>query len=55
MNYSPQFGILLDMVGDKDLQIFKERNSVEYAPDVVEYVWGIARELEISEFRDQVK
>ena len=55
VNYSPQFGILLDMVGDKDLQIFKERNSVEYAPDVVEYVWGIARELEISEFRDQVK
>ncbi|MFN3135033.1 MAG: M28 family peptidase, partial [Candidatus Kryptonium sp.] len=32
-----------------------ERNSVEYAPDVVEYVWDIAQELGISEFKDQVK
>ncbi|CUS96522.1 Peptidase family M28 [Candidatus Kryptobacter tengchongensis] len=55
VNYLPQFGILLDMVGDKELQIFKESNSVKYAPDVVNYVWGIARELGISEFRDEIK
>jgi Zn-dependent M28 family amino/carboxypeptidase len=54
-NYLPQFGILLDMVGDKDLQIFKEENSMKYAPDVVNYVWSIARELGISEFKDQIK
>jgi len=54
-NYIPQFGILLDMVGDKDLQIFKEENSMKYAPDVVNYVWSIAREIGISEFKDAVK
>lgn len=54
-NYNPQFGILLDMVGDKDLQIYKEGNSVRYAPDVVNYVWGIARELGIHEFKDEIK
>ncbi len=54
-NYLPQFGILLDMVGDKDLQIFKERNSMRYAPDVVNYVWSIAREIGISEFKDEIK
>ncbi len=54
-NYNPQFGILLDMVGDKDLQIFKEENSVRYAPDIANYVWSIARELGISEFKDAIK
>ncbi len=43
------------MVGDKDLQIFKEENSMKYAPDVVNYVWSIARELGINEFKDQIK
>ncbi len=54
-NYNPQFGILLDMIGDKDLQIFKEENSMKYAPDVVNYVWSIASELGISEFKEAIK
>ncbi len=54
-NYIPQFGILLDMVGDKNLEIYKEENSVRYAPDVVNYVWSIARELGINEFKESVK
>lgn len=54
-NYLPQFGILLDMVGDKELEIYKEENSVKYAPDVVNYVWSIARELGIYEFKESVK
>ena len=54
-NYVPQFGILLDMVGDKDLEIYKEENSMRYAPDVVNYVWSIARELGFSEFKESVK
>ncbi len=41
----PTYGILLDMVGDKDLQIYKETNSVYAAPEMVEKVWRIAGEL----------
>lgn len=41
----PTYGILLDMVGDKDLQIYKEVNSVLAAPQLVERVWRIAGEL----------
>lgn len=39
------YGILLDMVGDKNLKIHKEENSVNAAPDVVEKVWAAAKEL----------
>ncbi|MGQ9488894.1 MAG: M28 family peptidase [Armatimonadota bacterium] len=41
----PTYGILLDMVGDKDLQIYKETNSVYAAPELVEKVWRMAGEL----------
>ena len=41
----PTYGILLDMVGDKDLQIYKEVNSVYAAPQLVEKVWRTAGEL----------
>ncbi|MEN6357231.1 MAG: M28 family peptidase [Armatimonadota bacterium] len=39
------YGILLDMVGDKDLQIPKEQKSVSAASDVVEKVWSMADKL----------
>lgn len=41
----PTYGILLDMVGDADLQIYKETNSVMAAPQLVERVWRTAGEL----------
>ena len=37
------YGILLDMVGDSDLQIPKEKFSSQAAPKVVEKVWSAAR------------
>jgi len=46
--YRPQFGILLDMIGDKDLQIYQEENSVNYAPQVVERIWDRAAELGLA-------
>ncbi|MFQ5823301.1 MAG: DUF4910 domain-containing protein [bacterium] len=49
-HYHPQFGILLDMVGDKDLQIYQEENSLEYAPQIVEKVWNKAQRLELQAF-----
>lgn len=43
--YAPLFGVLWDMIGDADLEIFQEQNSVNAAPEVVRRVWEKAREL----------
>ncbi len=48
--YNPRYGILLDMVGDRNLNLYKEGNSVRYSADVVNRVWGLAQRLGISEF-----
>lgn len=53
--YRPDFGILLDMVGDKDLDIYVEENSQMAAPELVELVWGTAERLGISAFHRDVK
>src|SRR2546427_1367744 len=37
--YQPLFAVLFDMVGDKDLQIYQEGQSVAFAPEVVQRVW----------------
>lgn len=50
-----ELAILLDMVGDRDLAIYREQNSVRYAPEVVEKVWRKARELGVTTFRDSAK
>ncbi len=43
--YKPIFGVLWDMIGDKDLEIKKEGFSVDRAPEVVARVWSKAAEL----------
>ncbi len=50
VRYTPFLGILLDMIGDKNLQIKKEGNSLTYAPDVVNLVWNYAGRLGIEAF-----
>lgn len=52
-NYLPRFGILLDMVGDAQLELPREMNSFTYAPDIVSLVWGTARELGYAQFVDE--
>jgi Peptidase family M28 len=49
-DYVPRFGILLDMVGDANLEIPREQHSVRYAPDVVDRVWSTANELGFWQF-----
>jgi glutaminyl-peptide cyclotransferase len=44
-DYKPLFGVLWDMIGDADLQIYQEVNSVQAAPEVVQRVWEKAKEL----------
>jgi peptidase M28-like protein len=44
-NYRPIFGVLFDMIGDKNLNIYQESNSVDAAPEVVSRVWSTADDL----------
>ena len=53
--YRPFFAILLDMVGDKDLEIYKEGYSQLYAERVNDLVWKTAFELKIENFKDSVR
>lgn len=43
--YKPMYGILLDMVGDRDPVFEVEGNSEEMAPEIVERVWKLAEEM----------
>jgi hypothetical protein len=43
-------GILVDMVADRSLNIYKEKNSVRLAPDVTRSVWEAARRAGVREF-----
>ncbi len=45
INYRARFGILLDMVGAKDATFTKEGYSMEYASDIVNKVWDIAKKI----------
>jgi glutaminyl-peptide cyclotransferase len=49
-NYSAYFGILLDMVGAKHAQFFRESASLEFAPTVVEKVWNTASRLGYTDY-----
>jgi glutaminyl-peptide cyclotransferase len=50
--YRPVFGVLLDMVGDASLVLPREQHSIDFAPDVVDLVWGTARRLGYTQFVD---
>ncbi len=53
MQNMPDFGILLDMIGDRNLEIYTEINSEIFASRLVKYVWKVAAQLGISEFISQ--
>jgi glutaminyl-peptide cyclotransferase len=46
--WRPEYGVLIDMVGDKDLDIYIEPNSAAAAPDIVKKVWELADELRLE-------
>jgi Zn-dependent M28 family amino/carboxypeptidase len=43
--FAPEYGVLLDMVGDRDLNIYIEGYSYHYASEVVDRVWRVAERL----------
>jgi Zn-dependent M28 family amino/carboxypeptidase len=44
-DYKPLYGVLFDMIGDQDLAIYQEGNSINAAPEVVQKVWGQAKQM----------
>ncbi|MFA9453941.1 MAG: M28 family peptidase [Candidatus Aminicenantaceae bacterium] len=50
----PVFGVLIDMIGDADLAILKESNSMAAARPVVEKVWKIAQDLGCTAFKPEL-
>lgn len=50
--YRYRWGVLLDMIGDKDLTLYQERNSLRWKDTrpLVEHIWSIAQRLQVREF-----
>ena len=55
--YKYRWGVLLDMVGDADLQIYQERYSVSWRDTrpLVAQIWGTAQRLGVEEFIARAK
>lgn len=49
-DYHPLYGVLWDMIGDRDLDIYEEGNSLQRAPEVVALVWRTAADLGYSRY-----
>jgi hypothetical protein len=47
-------GLVLDMVGDKNLTIDQEPYSLDFAPSLVRDVWNVARRLNAKAFQSRV-
>jgi len=51
----PTYAILIDMIGDKSLQIYREQASESKAPEINDKVWNAAAALRVSGFENTVK
>ena len=47
--------IIVDMVGDKDLEIFKETNSIASGPKVLDRIYNVAKRKNIFQFNEKTK
>lgn len=50
-----KYGLVIDMIGDRDLQIYREVFSERYAKEITDRVWRSAARLGIPQFIDSVK
>jgi len=48
-------GVLVDMVGDRDLNLFMEKNSLRFAPGVTHSVWEAAKRAGVREFHPSAR
>ncbi len=51
--YRPAFGILLDMVGDKEAEFTKEAYSMKYAEPFVNALWSAALQMGLNRFKQR--
>jgi hypothetical protein len=52
-DYCPRYAVVIDMIGDSDLAIPIELNSVSASPDVVRKVWNAAERVGAERFVDR--
>jgi len=45
------YAVLVDMIGDKQLQLKMEVNSLNMARDLTKMIWTVAKDLKVREFR----
>ncbi|TWU12794.1 alkaline phosphatase isozyme conversion aminopeptidase [Symmachiella macrocystis] len=48
-------GVLVDMVADRNLRIYVEKNSLKYAPNVTKSIWKSAEQVGVDEFVPRAK
>lgn len=49
------YGVLIDMIGDRRLNIYLEKNSLRMAPAVTKSVWEVAERIGVREFIPRAK
>ncbi len=50
----PDYGIIIDMIGDRILEIPIERNSYRVAPNLVNELWDLAEKLKLPAFQNRL-
>ncbi|MFN0199164.1 MAG: M28 family peptidase [Planctomycetaceae bacterium] len=48
-------GVLVDMIADRDLNLYQEKNSLKFAPELTQSIWDAAAKLKVKEFIDRAK
>jgi hypothetical protein len=48
-------GVLVDMIADRKLTLYQERNSVKLAPEVTRSIWETAKRMRVRQFIHRVK
>jgi hypothetical protein len=51
----PQAVLIADMVGDRDLQIYRESYSVKSGPKLLDRIYSVAQRQNISQFKEEKK
>jgi glutaminyl-peptide cyclotransferase len=51
----PYWVLVIDMIGDKDLQIFKESYSIKGSSNFLDKIYRIAREQGVKTFKEEIK
>ncbi len=54
-DFSYVYGVLIDMIADRNLEIFMEKNSFRHAPELTKSIWQSAAQLQITEFVPKTK